>query len=333
MRIKYEDLIEMLQNILLKYNVNDSDSLEVATMFAQNSLDGIYSHGANRFPVFIDAIKKGHVLVDNKLILEDSFGGFERWNGNQGIGILNAKASMNRALELSKENGIGIVALNNTNHWMRGGAYGWQAADSGMIGICWTNTNPNMPAWGGIEPRIGNNPLVISVPKSNGKHIVLDMAMSQFAYGKIEDMRMKKLQLPVHGGFDTNGNLTTDPAEIESTGRVLPTGYWKGSGLSILIDLVGSILAKGRSVKDIGDLQAEYGITQIFIAINPNIANSIANVDKTIDDTIKYIKSATPDKEGGSIYYPGEIEYETRYDNLKNGIPILQEVLDKLNKL
>ena len=272
MRIKYEDLIEMLQNILLKYNVNDSDSLEVATMFAQNSLDGIYSHGANRFPVFIDAIKKGHVLVGNKLILEDSFGGFERWNGNQGIGILNAKASMNRALELSKENGIGIVALNNTNHWMRGGAYGWQAADSGMIGICWTNTNPNMPAWGGIEPRIGNNPLVISVPKSNGKHIVLDMAMSQFAYGKIEDMRMKKLQLPVHGGFDTNGNLTTDPAEIESTGRVLPTGYWKGSGLSILIDLVGSILAKGRSVKDIGDLQAEYGITQIFIAINPNIA-------------------------------------------------------------
>lgn len=333
MRIKYEDLIEMLQNILLKYNVNDSDSLEVATMFAQNSLDGIYSHGANRFPVFIEAIKKGHVLVGNKLTLEDSFGGFERWNGNQGIGILNAKASMNRALELSKENGIGIVALNNTNHWMRGGAYGWQAADSGMIGICWTNTNPNMPAWGGIEPRIGNNPLVISVPKSNGKHIVLDMAMSQFAYGKIEDMRMKKLQLPVHGGFDTNGNLTTDPAEIESTGRVLPTGYWKGSGLSILIDLVGSILAKGRSVKDIGDLQAEYGITQIFIAINPNIANSITNVDKTIDDTIKYIKSATPDKEGGSIYYPGEIEYETRYDNLKNGIPILQEVLDKLNKL
>lgn len=333
MRISYNDLLEKLKEILVKHGVTDQDAFDTAKVFAKNSLDGIYSHGVNRFPRFISYIKEGYVKVDKKAEVEFGFNGFERWNGNLGIGILNATQAMDRACELSDKYGIGIVALRNTNHWMRGGSYGWQAANKGKIGICWTNTTPNMPAWGGIEPKIGNNPLVISVPKSDREHVVLDMAMSQFAYGKIEEARMKNEQLPVHGGFDKEGNLTTDPKSIEDSGRILPTGYWKGSGLSILLDLMAAVLGNGRSVTNIGQLEDEYGISQVFIAINPKMNNTSTQIDSIVNQVLEDIKESTPIKPGGKIFYPGEIELKTRKENLKLGIPVLEEVWNKIENL
>ena len=93
---------------------------------------------------------------------------------------------MDRAVELARANGIGCVALGNTNHWLRGGSYGWQAAEAGCVGICWTNTQPNMPAWGARDRRIGNNPFVMAVPRKEG-HVVVDIAMAQFSYGQMEN--------------------------------------------------------------------------------------------------------------------------------------------------
>src|ERR1700674_2717218 len=131
---------------------------------------------------------------------------------------------MDRANALSREQGMGCVALANTNHWMRGGTYGWQAAEAGVIGICWTNTLPNLPAWGAATPRLGNNPLVIAVPRGRnaGAHVVLDMAMSQFSYGALASYRMRGESLPVPGGFDAEGLLTRDPAAIAASRRPLP---------------------------------------------------------------------------------------------------------------
>ena len=141
----------------------------------------------------------------------------------RGPGNLNAYECMGRAISLSRENGVGCVALANTNHRMRGGTYGWQAADAGVIGICWTNTMANLPPWGSIEPRLGNNPLVIAIPRPNG-HVVLDIAMSQFSYGALASYRTRGELLPVDGGFDTAGESTRDPAAIEESQRPLPIG-------------------------------------------------------------------------------------------------------------
>jgi len=218
MYISYENLLNKFETILLGRGVDPVIAHAAAENFAQTSLDGVYSHGVNRFPRVISYIDKG--VVDGKAKPEcvASVGGFERWDGHMGLGNANAKLAMDRACALAHAHGIGVVAIGNTNHWMRGGAYGWQAADNGCVGICWTNTMPNTPAWGGIEPKIGNNPFIISIPQSGGRHIVIDCAMSQFAFGKIEMARMKGEKLPVPGGFDSDGNPTTDPAEIEKTG-------------------------------------------------------------------------------------------------------------------
>lgn len=233
MRVSYDTMLQEFKRVLMKKGFQEDRAEAAAAIFAQNSLAGVYSHGLNRFPKVVEYLEKGEIDPDIKGTCELQLGAYERWNGHRGFGPLNARQAMERACELAKQYGIGMVALANNNHWMRGGSYGFQAANAGCIGICWSNTKPNMPAWGGEDQRIGNNPLVFAIPRSNGQHVVIDCAMSQFSYGKIEDYRLKGLQLPVPGGYDTSGQITRDPGEIYKTKRVLPMGFWKGSGIRL----------------------------------------------------------------------------------------------------
>lgn len=325
LRIKYEDMVKEFKRVLVSRGFTEKNAEDAATVFARNSLDGIYSHGINRFPRVVEYLDKGEINPDVVATCEMSMGAIERWDGHRGFGPLNAKQAMDRACELAKQYGIGMVALGNSNHWMRGGSYGWQAANAGCIGICWSNTMPNMPAWGGKDRKIGNNPLIMAVPQSNGEHVVVDCAVSQFSYGKIEETRLKGLQLPVPGGYDEDGNLTTDPAAIEKTWRVLPMGYWKGSGISVLLDLMSTVLTNANSVQKIGTFGDEVGLSQIMIAIDPSKFQDTATTDRIVEELIADIRSSEPAQEGGKVFYPGEIEINTHKDNLENGIPVIEE--------
>lgn len=333
MRIKYDELKNQFKRVLMTRGFDEANADAAATVFADNSLDGIYSHGINRFPRVVEYLDHGTIKPENVAECIESFMAFERWDGHRGFGPLNAHKAMDRACELAKKYGIGIVALGNNNHWMRGGAYGWQAADNGCIGICWSNTQPNMPAWGGVDKKIGNNPFIIAVPRSNGQHLVVDCAVSQFSYGKMEEYKLKGLQLPVYGGYDTKGKLTTDPAEIEKSWRVLPMGYWKGSGISIALDAVATVLSNANSVKKIGTFGDEVGLTQIMIAIDPGKMNTEELTDRIVTEIADDINSSVPEKEGGKVFYPGEIEWNTRKDNRENGIPVIDEVWNRICSL
>lgn len=325
MKVKYEDMVKEFKRALFKNGFEEKDAEAAAEIFAQNSMAGVFSHGLNRFPRVIEYLQKGLIDPSVTAQCENRMGAFERWNGNRGFGPLNAKKAMDRAVELAKESGIGLVALGNNNHWMRGGSYGWQAADQGCIGICWSNTCPNMPAWGGMDRKIGNNPFIMAIPRSNGEHVVIDCAVSQFSYGKLEDCRLKGIELPVPGGYDSEGNLTTDPAKIEETQRVLPMGYWKGSGISIALDLIATVLSNGNSVNTIGTFDDEVGLTQIMIAIDPTKMNSVELTDQIVEDIVKDVKSSIPIVEGGEVYYPGELELKNMKDFKENGIPVIEE--------
>lgn len=333
MRVEYRDLFAKFQRILESRGFTPDRAESAAAVFADNSLDGIYSHGVNRFPRIVEYLDNGTIDPSAEASCVSSAGALERWDGHRGFGPLNARLAMERACALAKEYGVGVVALGNNNHWLRGGSYGWQAAKAGFIGICWSNTTPNMPAWGGKDKKIGNNPLIMAVPRSDGRHVVIDCAVSQFSYGKLEETRMKGQKLPVPGGYDSNGDLTVDPAEIEKTGRVLPMGYWKGSGISIALDLIATVLTDGNSVKKVGTFGDEGGLSQVMIAISPGKFNSPEETDAIVDEIIKDIKESKPVTENGEIRYPGERELRTREDNLTNGIPVLDEVWEKLNSL
>ena len=292
--------------------MEDGRADRCARLFAEASRDGVSSHGLNRFPRFLRAIGRGVVDVHARAERVGGHRALERWDGRGGPGNLNAYDAMARAIVLGREHGIGCVALANTNHWMRGGAYGWQAADAGLIGICWTNTMPNLPPWGAEDPRVGNNPLVIAVPRRDG-HVVLDMAMSQFSMGALEAYRARGDALPVVGGYDERGELSRDPAAIEASRRLLPIGFWKGSGLALALDLVAAILSRGQATHEIpADPELESGLSQVFIAIDPGGADA-----GLADRVIAHLQGGA-----GDARYPGERTLETRTRNMREGVPV-----------
>lgn len=149
----------------------------------------------------------------------------------------------------------------------------------------------------------------MAVPKSDGQHIMVDCALSQFSYGKLETTRLAGKRLPVVGGYDEEGNLTDDPAAIERTRRMIPIGYWKGSGLSILLDLIATILTRANSVAKIGTFGDEIGLTQIMIAIDPTKFQEAAITNQIIREITEDVKSSEPVSETSEICCPGEGEY------------------------
>lgn len=329
-RVPVADLTATLLRVLADLGLTEADAALCARLFVEASADGVLSHGVHRFPRLVRMIRDGVVDVAARAEPVARHGPLERWNGHRGMGNLNAHRCMARAIELAGEHGMGCVALAESNHWMRGGSYGWQAVEAGMIGICWTNTMPNLPPWGAADARLGNNPLVIAVPRKGGP-VVLDMAMSQFSYGGLEAYRRRGEQLPVPGGFDASGELTRDAGAIEASGRALPIGFWKGSGLALMLDLVAAMLAGGRGTHQIpDDPYAETGVSQFFLVIDPGSLGDAARADAIataiIDDYLG-------DPALGDVHYPGQRTRETRRQNLAAGIPVDPEIWEEILRM
>ena len=303
----------MLRERLVARGMTGERADHSARLFAEASRDGIASHGLNRFPRFLRMIDNGSIDVHAEPSLAQAFGALERWDGRRGPGNLNAWASMARAIALARDHGIGCVALANTNHWMRGGAYGWQAADAGVAAICWTNTLANLPPWGASEPRIGNNPIVIAVPRPGG-HIVLDMAASQFSVGVLTAYAARGERLPVAGGYDAEGTLTDDAQAILESQRLLPIGFWKGSGLSLMLDLLAAGVSGGCATHEIAkDPERETSLSQMFIAI--------ANVEPCADAVLAHFHGGA-----GDARHPGERTLATRARSVREGVEVDEAV-------
>jgi 3-dehydro-L-gulonate 2-dehydrogenase len=154
--------------------------------------------------------------------------------------------------------------------------------------------------------------------------------MSQFSDGKMEVAAAGGEMLPVEGGFDLEGNLTKDPGAILESGRPLPIGYWKGSGLSLLLDLTAALLSGGSSTARIGEREAEYGISQVFIAFDLKNISASDSTRRAVAEAIDAFHAARPDREGGKIYCPGERMRLTREENLKKGIPVDEKIWDEV---
>jgi 3-dehydro-L-gulonate 2-dehydrogenase len=313
LRVPFEELRQTLASALRNLGFSPGRADFCARLFAETTRDGVYTHGLNRFPRFARMIRAGSIDICATPETVRSHGSLERWDGKRGPGNLNAWQSMDRAITLARAHGIGAVALANTTHWMRAGTYGWQAADAGVIGICWTNTLPNLPAWGSTEARLGNNPLVFAIPRPAG-HVVLDMAMSQFSYGALEAYRNRGEALPVDGGFDVDGRLTRDPGAIEASQRPLAIGYWKGTGLALVLDLIAAILSGGLATHQIPkEPEGEIGISQFFVAIDPSGLGGATQIADAIVASL-------------DTRYPGQRTLELRAENLRLGVPVEDKI-------
>jgi len=306
-RVPYPELEAALYAALLTLNFTPDRAHLCARLFAETTRDGVYTHGLARFPRFVATIKNGVVDPSAEPSLVSSFGAIERWDGNLGPGNLNAWSSMQRAIALARANGIGAIFLAHTN------------------------TLPNVPAWGAIEPTVGNNPLVLAVPRPEGLNVVLDMAMSQYSYGTLSSYAKRGQPLPFPGGFDAAGNLTTDAAAISATERALPIGLWKGSGLALTLDLIAAMLSGGNATFQIPrDPLRESGLSQFFLAIDPTQIADVSALNATADAVLANLHAATPSDPTKPVRYPGEQTLATREENLGLGVPVDEDLWRQL---
>lgn len=330
--IREEEMESTFLHILLEQGFPEEKASLCARIFTESSLDGVYTHGVNRFPRFVEYIRKGYINILKEPVLKRNSGLIEQWDGQLGPGPLNALQCTERAMEIARKDGMGCIGLSNTNHWMRGGSYGWKAAKAGFVFMGWTNTTANMPAWGAQDKKLGNNPLVLAVPYQDDA-IVLDMAMSQFSFGTMEASSMKKQPLPFPGGYDKEGKLTKNASDILETERALPVGYWKGAGLSLLLDIMATLLSGGLSTAEISRKEAEYGVSQVFIAIDLSRLGNYPAIQQVIQAIIEDYKASVPQNPGSDIRYPGERALSTRAENKARGIPVNKNVWHQILSL
>ena len=302
MKVSFEQLKAAFNRVLLSRGVAVETADACAEMFARTTESGVYSHGVNRFPRFIQQLDNGDIIPDAEAKRITTLGAIEQWDAQRSIGNLTAKKMMDRAIEL--------------------------AADHG----CWTNSIAVMPPWGAKECRIGTNPLIVAIPST--PITMVDMSMSMFSYGMLEVNRLAGRQLPVDGGFDDEGNLTKEPGVIEKNRRILPMGYWKGSGMSIVLDMIATLLSDGASVAEVTqDNSDEYGVSQIFIAIEVDKLIDGATRDAKLQRIMDYITTAERADENQAIRLPGHEFTTLLAENRRNGITVDDSVWAKIQAL
>ena len=321
LRVPLAEIIGEYRRILMDHGLSAERAALCARLVGQTDLDGVYTHGMRRFAGIIRGIDEGWLDPKAEPVRLAGWGALEQWDGRGGLGVLAAHASMARAIELAGANGVGCVALRNGNHWLRAGTYGWQAAEAGCIGVCWTNTKPSVPPWGAAEPRVGNNPLVLAVPRAGG-HVVLDMALSQFSFGKLVMHREAGEPLPAAGGYDDAGRLSHDAAEIMQSRRVLPAGLWKGSGLALMLDLAAAVLSGGAPTWVLAQSGPENAVSQVFIAFDPGLMGVADRMEEIVNAAIEFHTSAAPAEPDGRVLYPGQRALAARRENTELGVPV-----------
>ena len=177
-----------------------------------------------------------------------------------------------------------------------------------------------MPPWGATQPRVGNNPLVLAVPRAGG-HVVLDIAMSQFSFGKLGLHKASGQPLPAPGGYDQAGELSRDAAAVLQANRLLPIGLWKGSGLALMLDMIAAVLSGGLATCQLAHGQ-DHCVSQVFLAFDPARMGLTERLAEIADLAVESVTTAAPVAPGEAARYPGQRCLQTRRENMDLGIPV-----------
>ena len=327
-QIPKDQLVSHLTELFSAENVPLARARRLAELFTQASADGVYSHGVHMVPEILRALRAREITnLDSDPKLIASFGAIERYDGLCGLGAINAEFCIDRAMALANAHGVGCVALRNTRHWGRPGNFGWRAAERGYLAICWTNTPPNMPTWPDTSVNaVGNNPIVFAAPGRDGHHLVLDMAMSQYSFGKMDTHRAEGKPLPVVGGVDAAGNPTTDAAAILAGGHPWPIGFWKGSGLAILLDAFAAILSDGFETASLKPGGGDPHVSQVYLAFQPAHLSGRAAGERT-EEILRKLAELNPQSR-----YPGEAALANRLHSETEGVYVRDDVWSKLSR-
>jgi len=330
--------IEMLSEFSIKcftkLGMPEKDAKTVTETMVTADLRGIHSHGFIRLPIYVKRIQKGFIKADTEITVENETDTMALLNGNFSAGQVIGKKTMETAIEKAKKAGIGLAVAKNSNHFGIAAHYATMAAEQNMIGIVMSNVEPLMPAIGGAEKIIGNNPIAIAAPSKNEQNpIVLDMALSNAPLGKILVAQSKGDSIPDGWGVDKEGRPTNDPSDVLDGGFLYPVGGPKGFGLAIIAEILTGVLAGSQFSKDIPsmyDLQEKQSISHFMLAIDVSVFGAPEEFNDRMSILSSFVKNTRKASGVTETYLPGEIEFSRENNNRNIGIPIEENVLNDL---
>lgn len=309
-----------------------ADLAEVeAAIMVEADLQGVPSHGVRMLPGLLRGLADGRVNKNPDIRLLHEFAAVCRLDGDNGPGRYVARRAMNHAMERAGRYGVGVCLAGRTTHWGRAHYYAAWAARQGLIGICMTNGMPCMAIFGATTRVIGNNPLAIAIPRGEEEDpVVLDMAMSQAAVGKVATWLREQREIPEHWGLDDQGRPSSDAKAILA-GAVLPFGGHKGAGLALMIELLTAGLAGGLFGNEImaGDRSGlDPESSKLFVAIAPQAFGGEERLAARVGEYLTYLGEVTAGAD--SLTWPGRRGYSARAVNLARGVPLHREIVAEL---
>ncbi len=318
------------------YGFSEDGAKKTANSLLEADLRGVSSHGAIRIPVYVSRIEHGVVETDGEPDLVVDTPAVAILDGHNTFGQITATKAMHLAMDKAEKCGIGCAGVRHSHHYGTAAYYAQMALERDMIGFSTTNTNPLMPVLGGKKRMIGNNPVSYAIPAGSHLPIVLDMACSLVAHGKISLALKRGEEIPLGWATDVDGNPTTDPAKAFK-GFLSAMGGPKGLGLAMVMDLLSGPLvgsACGEGVSGLTGIFDRYqNCGHFFIAIDVKQFTDIDEFKKQVDDYIDYVKSSPTNDTVSGVYMPGEIEYGVRAKRLVEGVPLPETTIQELREL
>jgi LDH2 family malate/lactate/ureidoglycolate dehydrogenase len=328
-------LAALVARLFAAAGIPERSAQTVAEALVDADLEGVSSHGVMLVDMYLDRIRSGSVSAEEKAAVVSDRGAAVVLDAGNALGQLTAEQAIGIAVERARQYGAGIVAVRHGFHFGTARRYAIQAAKADCVGIVMCNTRPLMPAPGGAERVVGNNPIAIAVPSDGPIPIVLDMATSEAAMGKIRMAEKDGQAIPPSWAVRSDGSATTNPSEAIA-GMLLPAGGPKGFGLAFLIDLLCGLLSGGASGSAVqplyGDASIPYDSSHLFIAIDIAHFGDPAAVKSAAGAAAERIRSGKRAPGVAQLFAPGEPEWR-RQASAAGQVTLTPPVVDMLTRM
>lgn len=329
-------LMEFCQQAFQKAGMTEGDASTAADTMVSASLRGVDSHGVMRVPPYIRRLLDGGANPNPQIRAVRRGPSFVRLDGDCGLGLVVSAYAMQEAIALASQTGVGVAAVFNSDHFGAGAYYAMMALRHDMIGLAMTNAAAVMSIWGGKTRFMGNNPIAVAIPSGTELPIVLDMAVSKVAGGKVRFAVKKGTKIPPDWITDKDGMPTDDPKDLEAGGTLLPLGF-KGYGLGVIVEVLCGILSGARILDEIplwfANTTKSVGIGHFMMAINVEVFLPIQEFKNRVDQLVRKIHSAPRAPDAERIYLPGEIEHLSERKRRAEGIPLPEAVYQDLLRI
>jgi len=334
--VKADDAIGFAVSVLTKHQVSHDDAVAVADCLVEADLRGVQTHGLSRLPVYVERLQRGMMNPRPAMTLTTPTAVCGSLDGDNGFGFLVGRRGMAEAMAMASDYGVGIVVAHNSNHFGMAASYLLQAVKAGYIAFVFTNAATSMPPWGGREGLFGTNPFAAGAPSGKAVPFILDMSPAVAARGKIRLAEKRGESIPEGYALDKDGKNTTDPTAALA-GVVLPIGGHKGSGLSMLMDILSGVLSGAGFAGGVNDQYHNWddpqNVGHFFMALKPGVFITEQAFRDRMDLLVQRVK-AVPLADGfDEILMPGEKEARLAAERLQNGIPYAAADLALLEKL